>query len=99
MWWLREFCNSEIFAFFYVFGMMLVIVMSQDEIKKEQNVIGVVDESLPNAEFRVELESGDLIVAYLSGKMRLHRIKVLIGDKVQVVVDPYCGKGRIMRRL
>ncbi|NTV22134.1 MAG: translation initiation factor IF-1 [Candidatus Yonathbacteria bacterium] len=73
--------------------------MSKDEIQKDQTVIAVVDESLPNAEFRIAFENGDTGIAYLSGKMRLHRIKVLVGDKVQVVVDPYGGKGRIMRRL
>jgi len=90
---------SERLHYFSGSGMMCVIVMSQDERQqKEHSVAGVVDESLPNAEFRVVLETGDMIVAYLSGKMRLHRIKVLVGDKVQVVVDPYGGKGRIMRR-
>ncbi len=80
--------------------MMSLIVMSKDVIQKEQNiVVGVIDESLPNAEFRVTLEGSDGIIAYLSGKMRLHRIKVLVGDRVQVVLDPYGGKGRIMRRL
>ena len=39
------------------------------------------------------------ILAYLSGKMRMHRIKVLIGDSVEVVIDPYGGKGRIVKRL
>lgn len=62
-------------------------------------VTGTVEEALPNTLFRVTLESGDLILAYLAGKMRLHRIKVLVGDKVLVRLDPYGGKGRITRRL
>ena len=62
-------------------------------------VIGVVEEALPNTLFRVQLESGELILAYLAGKMRLHRIKVLVGDKVSVEQDPYGGRGRIVRRL
>ncbi len=57
-----------------------------------------VSEALPNTMFRVTLETGETIVAYLAGKMRLHRIKVLIGDTVEVVLDPYGGKGRIVRR-
>ncbi|OGI60118.1 hypothetical protein A2814_00950 [Candidatus Nomurabacteria bacterium RIFCSPHIGHO2_01_FULL_38_19] len=44
-------------------------------------------------------EGSDEILAYLSGKMRIHRIKVLIGDSVEVVLDPYGGKGRIIKRL
>jgi len=60
--------------------------------------IGVVTEALPNAFFRVKLPEEELL-AYLSGKMRLNRIKVLIGDSVEVVLDPYGGKGRIVRRL
>ena len=70
---------------------------------------GIVTEALPSTLFRVKLESptslGDQngeekeILAYLSGKMRMHRIKVLIGDKVEVLLDPYGGKGRIMKRL
>ncbi|MCX6820262.1 MAG: translation initiation factor IF-1 [Candidatus Adlerbacteria bacterium] len=62
-------------------------------------VQGVVEEALPNTLFRVSLESGEVILTYLAGKMRLHRIKVLVGDKVLVKLDPYGGKGRITRRL
>ncbi len=61
--------------------------------------MGVVSEALPNTLFRVKLngEENDML-AYLSGKMRLHRIKILVGDKVEVLIDPYGGKGRITRR-
>ena len=62
-------------------------------------VQGVVEEALPNALFRVTLEGGEQLLCYLAGKMRLHRIKVLVGDKVTVRLDPYGGKGRITRRL
>lgn len=58
----------------------------------------MITEALPNAFFRVKLPEGELL-AYLSGKMRLNRIKVIIGDSVEVVLDPYGGKGRIVRRL
>ena len=62
-------------------------------------VLGTVEEALPNTLFRVQLESGEIILTYLAGKMRLHRIKVLVGDKVSLQLDPYGGKGRIVRRL
>jgi translation initiation factor IF-1 len=66
---------------------------------QEKEVQGVVDEALPNTLFRVTLEGGEVILAYLAGKMRLHRIKVLVGDKVLMQLDPYGGKARITRRL
>lgn len=62
--------------------------------------IGTVIEALPNATFRVLLEDNREIFAYLSGKMRIHRIKVLVGDKVKVEFSPYGdAKGRIIQRL
>jgi len=60
---------------------------------------GIVDEALPNTLFRVKLASGEIILAYLAGKMRLHRIKVLVGDRVQLQLDPYGGRARITRRI
>lgn len=60
---------------------------------------GVVTESLPNALFRVVLDDGREVLAYLAGKMRLHRIRVLVGDKVTLVLDPYGGRARIVRRM
>lgn len=62
-------------------------------------VMGVVDEALPNTLFRVKLEGGETVLAYLAGKMRLHRIKVLVGDRVEVRLDPYGGRARVIRRL
>ena len=64
----------------------------------EQTAEGIVEEMLPNALFRIRLESGELVLAYLAGKMRLHRIKVLVGDSVTVQLDPYGGRARITRR-
>ena len=61
-------------------------------------VEGVVDEALPNTLFRVKLASGESILAYLAGKMRLHRIKVLLGDRVVLQLDPYGGRARIVKR-
>ncbi len=60
---------------------------------------GIVEEVLPNSLFRVRLENGELVLAYLAGKMRLHRIRVLVGDKTELVLDPYGGRARITRRL
>ena len=62
-------------------------------------VNGVVIEALPNALFRVQLEDGSEVLSYLAGKMRLHRIRVLLGDKVTLVLDPYGGRARVVRRL
>jgi translation initiation factor IF-1 len=67
--------------------------------KDNQTVIGTVVEALPNTLFRVDIgDSSKLIISYLAGKMRMHRIKVLVGDKVEVLLDPYGGKGRIIKR-
>lgn len=61
---------------------------------------GVVVESLPNIMFRVKLDGTDEeILTYLSGKMRLHRIRVLVGDRVLLELEPYGGKARITKRL
>lgn len=67
--------------------------------KDTEEILGTVTESLPNALFRVTLEGGDEILAYLAGKMRLHRIRVLVGDRVSLFLDPYGGRARIVRRL
>ncbi len=66
--------------------------------KIENTTNGIVEEALPNTLFRVRLPDERLIIAYLAGKMRMNRIKVLVGDKVEVLLDPYGGKGRITRR-
>lgn len=60
---------------------------------------GIVRESLGNAMFRVELENGHIITAHISGKMRMHYIKILPGDKVKVEMSVYdLSKGRISYR-
>ena len=62
-------------------------------------VEGVVVEPLPNAMFRVELENGHKVLAHISGKMRMHYIRILPGDKVQVELTPYdLARGRITYR-
>jgi translation initiation factor IF-1 len=68
---------------------------------KEDAIVleGTVTEPLPNAMFRVELENGHKVLAHSSGKMRMHRIRILPGDKVQVEITPYdLNRGRITYR-
>ena len=60
---------------------------------------GTIIEALSNAMFRVELDNGHVIIAHISGKMRMHYIKILPGDKVKVEMTPYdLSKGRISFR-
>lgn len=84
--------------------------MSENKDEKILTARGVVTEALPSTLFRVNIpargvegaenkDDSQEILAYLGGKMRMHRIKVLIGDSVEVVLDPYGGKGRIIKRL
>ena len=72
-----------------------------DKAPKSKNpATGTVVEALPNTLFRVELsDTKEVILAYLAGKMRMNRIRVLIGDRVEMELDPYGGKARITRRL
>lgn len=66
----------------------------------DEIVYGTVEEALPNTLFRVRLDDAeDESLAYLAGKMRRFRIRVLVGDRVAVQPDPYGGKGRIIKRL
>jgi translation initiation factor IF-1 len=67
--------------------------------KQVIEMTGVVDELLPATQFRVTLENGHEILAHLSGKMRMHHIRILPGDKVKVEMTPYdLSKGRITYR-
>ena len=62
-------------------------------------VEGVVKEPLPNAMFKVELDNGHEVLAHISGKMRMHFIRILPGDKVKLEISPYdLGRGRIVYR-
>jgi translation initiation factor IF-1 len=65
---------------------------------EQETVEGVVQEALPNTLFKVKINGEEEILAYLAGKMRMHRIKVLVGDTVDLQLDPYGGKARIVRR-
>lgn len=67
--------------------------------EKDELVYGIVEEALPNALFRVTVpEQSKPLLAYLSGRMRRFRIRVLVGDTVGMVIDPYGGKARITKR-
>jgi len=67
--------------------------------KEYLEMTGVVLDLLPSFSFKIKLENGVEIIAYLSGKMRIHRIKLLPGDKVKVQIPPYdLSKGRIIYR-
>ena len=72
-----------------------------EKLAKEESikVDGVIKETLPNATFIVELENGHEVLAHISGKMRMHFIKILPGDKVTVELSPYdLSRGRIIYR-
>jgi translation initiation factor IF-1 len=75
--------------------------MSEDttEKPKDQSIVGSVTEALPNTLFRVRTEDGRDVMAYISGRMRIHRIRVLVGDKVALEDNPYGGKLRIVKRM
>lgn len=71
-----------------------------DQSQQDNLVYGTVEEALPNALFRVLVDDTDEPqIAYLAGKMRRFRIRVLVGDRVAIVPEPYGGKGRITKRL
>jgi translation initiation factor IF-1 len=79
------------------------IPTSAQETDKSKEVIeleGKVIENLPNALFRVQIDSGQIILAHIAGKLRVHKIRVLPGDRVTVEVTPYdLTRGRITRRM
>lgn len=76
---------------------MLILLSMTD--KDVVIVEGIVEEALPNSNFMIKLNTGHTILAYLSGKMRKHFIKVMPGDKVKVELTPYdLTKGRIVTR-
>ena len=74
----------------------------EDNISEKEEIIeveGIILEALPNAMFRVELENGHKVLAHISGKMRMHYIKILPGDTVRVELSPYdLTRGRIIYR-
>ncbi len=74
--------------------------MADNKDNKDLERTGVVMEALPNIMFKVIIDGEEEeTLSYLSGKMRLHRIRVLVGDKVLLELEPYGGKARIIKRL
>ena len=69
------------------------------EKEEKKGIEGTVIEALPNTMFKVLLEDGTEELSYLAGKMRMHRIRVMVGDKVLLEKDEYGGKARIFKRL
>ncbi|MBX4190007.1 translation initiation factor IF-1 [Candidatus Parcubacteria bacterium] len=67
-------------------------------IQQKEKLNGVVLEALPNTNFKIQLEDGREVLGYLAGKMRMHYIKVMIGDKVAVELSPDGARGRIVYR-
>jgi len=73
--------------------------MEQSKSKEFIESVGVVEELLPSTTFKVKLEDGHYILAHLSGRLRLNKIRILPGDKVKVEITPYdLTKGRIVYR-
>ena len=65
----------------------------------KEKTTGIVIEALPDTQFKIQLEDGREVLAYLAGKMRMNYIKVMIGDKVTLELSPDGKRGRIIRRL
>lgn len=86
---------------FYLFA-LIINNLGGFKISKKEGVIeaeGTILEALPNAMFRVELDNGHKVLAHISGKMRMHYIKILPGDRVKVEISPYdLTRGRITFR-
>ena len=91
---------EEIGSVHSMIGCRRALEESEDMAKEDSiEVQGTVLETLPNAMFRVEIENGHKILAHISGKMRMHFIKILPGDKVTVELSPYdLTRGRITYR-
>lgn len=72
--------------------------MSDPDKQNKIILIGTVIESLPDTHFRVQLEDGAILLAYMSGKLKYNRIRIYVGDKVEIELDSYGGKPKIIRR-
>lgn len=79
----------------WTFRLHIQLVLQNNQ---KEKVNGVVIEALPDTNFKVQLENGREILAYLAGKMRMNYIKVMIGDKVAVELSPDGARGRIIFR-
>ena len=92
----------QILPFWYYLALLLYQSVLEEQLLAKEDVIeleGTVLEALPNAMFKVELENGHTILAHISGKMRMHYIKILPGDRVTVELSVYdLNRGRITYR-
>ena len=86
-----------------IYELSLYIMDNQDTTTKNNkryDAIGVVEECLPDTHFRARREdTNELLMCYLSGKMKKHRIRIVMGDKVGILINEYGGKSRITQRL
>lgn len=79
---------------------MVESISNMDNNKEVIEVQGIVTDALPNASFKVQLEGGQEVLGFISGKMRKHRIRILQGDRVKIEFSPYdLTKGRIIQRM
>lgn len=85
--------------YFATLGFLPHMDEKENELEEIETMEGRVIEALPSTLFRVETSKGQSLISYLGGRMRVHKIKVLVGDRVVVQIDPYGGKGRIIKRL
>ena len=99
---LVRFFLQNILLFWYYLALLLYQSVLEEQLLAKEDVIeleGTVLEALPNAMFKVELENGHTILAHISGKMRMHYIKILPGDRVTVELSVYdLNRGRITYR-
>jgi len=99
---LCDFFLQNILPFWYYLALLLYQSVLEEQLLAKEDVIeleGTVLEALPNAMFKVELENGHTILAHISGKMRMHYIKILPGDRVTVELSVYdLNRGRITYR-
>ena len=88
-------------GFLFKYVTIAVFTVTTEKKDTQEEVEGSVDETLPNALFRVTVDDTQIgqVLAYLSGRMRMNRIKVLVGDRVSLVLDPHGGRARITKRL
>ncbi len=97
-----RFILQILLPFWYYLALLLYQSVLEEQLLAKEDVIeleGTVLEALPNAMFKVELENGHTILAHISGKMRMHYIKILPGDRVTVELSVYdLNRGRITYR-
>jgi len=92
-------CKARLLTFFWFWFIIYLLNFLKMEKNEKIELRGRIEELLPSGTFRVKLESGQIIIAHLAGKMRLNKIRLSLGDEVKVEVTPYdLTKGRITFR-